>query len=91
MTSQAGSPGRALRRAQGLCWQVLGRRLGRLPSVPRPVTGLGEQLAASGHLLDEQTLSVGLEVPSQQMDLDRRIQMRGLGLVQTTDTSGRSR
>ena len=91
MTSQAGSPGRALWRAQGPCWQVLGRRLGRLPGVPRPVTGLGEQLAASGHLLDEQMLSVGLEVPSQQMDLDRRIQMRGLGLVQTTDTSGRSR
>ena len=39
----------------------------------------------------EQTLSVGLEVPSQQMDLDRRIQMEGLRLVQTTDTSvGRS-
>ena len=35
----------------------------------------------------EQTLSVGLEVPSQQMDLDRRIQMQGLSLVQTTDTS----
>lgn len=73
MASQAGSPGRALWRAQVLCWQVLGRRLGWLPSVPRPVTGLGEQLAASGHLLDEQMLYVGLEVPSQQMDLDRRI------------------
>ena len=53
----------------------------------RPVTGLGKQLAASGHLLDEQTLSVGLEIPSQQMDLDREIQMQGHGLAPTTDTS----
>lgn len=53
----------------------------------RRVTGLGKQLAASGHLLDEQTLSVGLEIPSQQMDLDRGIQMQGHGLAPTTDTS----
>lgn len=37
--------------------------------------------------MDEQTLSVGLEIPSQQMDLDRGIQMQGHGLAPATDTS----
>ena len=53
---QAGSPVRALWRGQVLCWQAPGRRLGQLPCVPRPVTGLGEQLATSGHLSNKRCL-----------------------------------